>query len=296
MLEGKNINELVRPRKIAPVLAKALSFIAKVQEPLNCTGPYAVVEVGLPAGFAAQFQMASALFMRAFAALDYKVPVLIVGHLIGYSDGQECAWAGNQWTCFFHPTSTCHTALLAQKPEMLVTPSSYKARDELTVPPEFAAQGLAFWWGAVQTHIFNVRGFVEDFFERRLEQMNDRRGFILGLPMAGIHVRHGDKSSDGFRLHSLAEELGWLPHSRDCVLKDAQQRCFVPADASVALLDVAVQRCKKGQAPLLRAADLASNSFSFNASQAPCIDARRSADAEMLLDELDSTRIRLLQH
>ncbi|RYG97265.1 hypothetical protein EON65_53140, partial [archaeon] len=85
-----------------------------------------------------------------------------------------------------------------------------------------------------------------------------------GLPMAGIHVRHGDKSLDGFRLHSLSEELRILSSSRDCALKDTQLRCFVPADTSVGGLDVAVQRCKRGQASLLRVGDI----DVFNASQA----------------------------
>ncbi|RYG97264.1 hypothetical protein EON65_53135 [archaeon] len=187
MLQAKNINELVRPRHVSPVLTKALKFIANVQEPFNCSGPYAIVEIGLWGGFAAQFQMAAASFMRTFAALDYKVPVLFMGHINGYSDGKECVWAANQWTCYFHPTSTCHASLL-RHPEQVVSPRSYRDSDVLTVPTEFAAQGLAFWWGAVQTYIFNVRGFVEDFIEQRIQQMNNQRGFILGMVYDVWHI------------------------------------------------------------------------------------------------------------
>lgn len=85
---SKSINELVHHRSHPASLAKALHFLHNVQTPADCSGPYATVSIGLWGGFAAQFQLAAAEWMRALAGLNFSVPVLIQGRLMGYSDGQ----------------------------------------------------------------------------------------------------------------------------------------------------------------------------------------------------------------
>ena len=67
-------------------LSEALRYIDAVQNPENCSGlEYSVVGMGINGGFAAQFQYASAEWMRVFASHGYTKPVLIVGPLNGYS-------------------------------------------------------------------------------------------------------------------------------------------------------------------------------------------------------------------
>lgn len=66
--------------------------------------------------------------------------------------------------------------------------------------------------------------------------------------MAGMHVRHGDKHVDGFRDHSLTEEVQIISKSRDCMLKSSCDQCFVYASHTP---ELAVTRAKKLQTVLL---------------------------------------------
>eukprot|EP01034_Spumella_vulgaris_P031064 gene31064-38394_t len=43
--------------------------------------------------------------------------------------------------------------------------------------------------------------------------MNNMKTFPYGAPTVGMHVRHGDKSSDGFVDHSLAESIAAMRQS-----------------------------------------------------------------------------------
>lgn len=141
----------------------------------------------------------------------------------------------------------------------LVQVKQYPASDEQAVPSDFASRGYPFWWGVVQLYLFNVRSFVEDHMARQIAMMNRGRGFTLGVPMAGMHVRHGDKHNDGFRDHSLGEELSIIARSKDCMVKSQCEQCFVYAQVCP---EVTIHRVHQSQALLLYARDV----HGYNAS------------------------------
>jgi hypothetical protein len=45
------------------------------------------------------------------ALTKYKIPVIIVGHILKYSEGPECKHVKGDWTCFFQPMSKCNEIL-----------------------------------------------------------------------------------------------------------------------------------------------------------------------------------------
>lgn len=172
---GKTINDILRHRPQPHNLTRALHFLHKVQN-ANCSGPYAVVTMGVWGGFAAQFQLASAEWMRAIAGLEFQVPVLIVGRLMGYSDAAACKHVHHDWTCYFHPSSSCQGQLLATGKRI---EAKYPPNDEAAVPKELGVS-FAFWWGAVQLYLFNVKPFVEEHIAHHIASMNRGHGFTLG--------------------------------------------------------------------------------------------------------------------
>jgi hypothetical protein len=142
------------------VLSEAIGFINDVLQPKNCTGlEYTVVGVGIAGGFAAQFQLVAAEWMRAFAGLNYQKPVIIMGKLMGYSDGKQCEHVNHEWTCFFHEMSSCQNELLKSGKRIDVPSTTYD--DNQNIPPQFRHLGLAFWWGVVQYKMFRILPFVE---------------------------------------------------------------------------------------------------------------------------------------
>eukprot|EP01039_Chlorochromonas_danica_P004648 gene4648-5090_t len=255
---SKNINQLVKNRFQSADLVKALQFLHGIQHPVNCSGPYTVVTIGLRGGFAAQFQLAAAEWMRALSGLNFESPVLIQGRLMGYSDGHECQHVNHDWTCFFNPPSQCHDELLARGQKVDV--KRYPANDDEAVPSAFSTQGQAFWWGAIQLYLFNVRPFVEEYIYRQISLMHRGRGFTLGLPMAGMHVRHGDKHVDGFRDHSLSEEIALITPSKDCMLKNHCDQCFLYVEDH---REIAILRGHRHQTCFLRANEIDSHNSSL---------------------------------
>lgn len=206
-------------------LQSALDFIKSVQEPVNCTGSsYVVVQIGINGGFAAQFQYAAAEWMRTFAALDFKVPVLIRGRFIGYSDSKACDHVMHDWTCYFQPISSCQDSLL--KTGKLLNYPNFIHSDNRAIPKQFRHLGLAFWWGVVQYNMFKFQPVVIDYILKQSKLMNYGNGFPFGTRLAGIHVRHGDKKDDGFKEHSLREEVGKLRRSSDCYVRNSKGNCF----------------------------------------------------------------------
>lgn len=208
---------LASASSLRPFLAGS-AFIARFQDPNNCTGhEYSVVEAGFGGGFASQFQVVAAEWLKAAAGHNYSLPVLIRGHLRGYSDGKECSHVNKDWTCLFLPMSACQDTLLQHGRRVEWAPGTGKVvLDASIVPPEFRAKGLAWWWGTVQAYMFRLQPAVERYIHDELAHMNQSFP-ALGSPVAGLHVRHGDKASDGFKHQSFEAELRAVRKSPDCV-------------------------------------------------------------------------------
>ena len=87
--------------------------------------------------------------------------------------------------------------------------------DEL-IPAQFRKEGMFWWWGVVQLYLFRLQPQIESLILHESSQMNGHRGFPFGSLIAGLHVRHGDKTIDGWRLHSFENELAAVRKSPDC--------------------------------------------------------------------------------
>ena len=87
-------------------------------------------------------------------------------------------------------------------------------------------------------------------------------GFPFGLPMAGLHIRHGDKSTDGFREHSLKEALrivkasGATAGNPDCAVANTRGHCFSVLNTSHHSAFVTVHRAVKHRIVVLDARDI----------------------------------------
>lgn len=212
-------------------LLDSLLLIDSVNQPKNCTGlEYVSVGMGINGGFAAQFQYAAAEWMRAFAAVNYSKPVIIEGPMNGYSVCPQCAHVKNDWTCFFLPMSSCQDELI--KTGKRVDIPAYDYNDENKIPPSLKHLGLAFWWGVVQYKMFRFQPFVEEHIMDEAREMLGGKGFPFGLPVLGMHVRHGDKHVDGFVEHSLDEEMKMMRKSPDCPITNTNGDCFAPVNMS----------------------------------------------------------------
>ena len=222
---------------------KAFGYISAFQDPSNCTGHvYAVVDSGFGGGFASQFQVAATEWLKVAAGYNYTVPVLIRGHLRGYSDGKECSHVHKDWTCLFLPMSSCQETLLLTGRRVDGPPASSSSSsstskghvDTWVVPAEFRQRGLAWWWGVVQAYMFRLQPNVERYIAEELAHMN--YSFPPpGHAVAGLHVRHGDKASDGFKHQSFEAELRALYKSPDCVSQYRPTTAAVPADSNASL-------------------------------------------------------------
>eukprot|EP01036_Dinobryon_divergens_P030316 gene30316-39542_t len=224
-------DSIQREHNAYPILSEALRFIDLAQNSLchqdhktNSSIQYSVVTIGIGGGFAAQFQLAASEWMRAFAALNFSVPVLIRGKLWGYSEGLECKHVQQEWTCYFQPMTRCDEFLISSGTR--IPYGSLQYDDEKNIPDPFKQKGLAFWWGAVQHKMFRFQPFVDMYVMDEAKRMNRGLGFPFGLQVAGLHVRHGDKHTDGFREHSFVEELASIRKSPDCKMQNAMGDCF----------------------------------------------------------------------
>ena len=223
-------------------LENALNFINSVQQPDNCTGlNYVVMEIGIRGGFAAQFQLAAKEWMHLFAAHNFSVPILIQGRIIGYSDNSVCDHVKHEWTCYFKPMSECEEIIRNTGRQI----SADKPRRFSPIPDQFAQYGYPFWWGAVQYKIFQFQSIVTEHIHAKAGLMNHGNGFPFGLPLAGLHVRHGDKRTDGFREHSMEEELNFIRQSPDCSVVNSAGDCFKLLNISTHASIVTLHRLTK---------------------------------------------------
>ena len=217
-------------------LSEMLEFLHEMQNPGNCTGlEYVVSDMGTGGGFAAHFQLAASQWMRAAKLVNFEKPVLIMGRIWRYSEGKECKRDGYDWTCFFQPMSLCQKELLKTGKQVGVNVDSIGLDNKL-IPEKFQEKGLWRWWGAIQAYMFyRVKPPVLQYVARKAQlahfpyltrfnesSLGNIHEYFLPSesgPLAGLHVRHGDKNTDGFKHHSLSAELGHVSKSSEC-LKD----------------------------------------------------------------------------
>lgn len=208
----------------AETFKEAMRFLHEMNNPANCTGiEYVQVDMGCGGGFAAHFQLAGAEWLRTAKALNYSKPVIIVGHIRGYSDGPECQHVNKDWTCFFLPMSepACQREMLKTGKRVGADLGAVKL-DDTICPNAFSHVGLAYWWGVVQARMFRLQPEIAALVAAESRRMDRGRGFPLperleGV-LGGVHVRHGDKSSDGFKHHSFEAELAAASKSPECAL------------------------------------------------------------------------------
>eukprot|EP01038_Epipyxis_sp_PR26KG_P005280 gene5280-7340_t len=184
---------------------------------------YIATDIGIRGGFAAQFQLAASELMFTLQASNFSIPITIVGKLTGYSDGHECDHVQQQYICYFKPVHKCHNELLKYGNRINAPRSNPNIP---LIPPPFQSHGLAFWWGVIQYKMFQFQPIVEDYIMNEAKMKDNGNGFPFGLSIAGMHVRHGDKFVDGFRVHSLSEELNAIKKSPDCYIQNDYGDCF----------------------------------------------------------------------
>ena len=210
-------------QKLSDDYVEAFKFIERFQSPSNCTNhKYSITEF-YGGGFASQFQVAGGKWLSVAAGHSYEIPTLIRGPIRQYSEGHECHHKGKDWTCFLLPMSSCQEELLATG--IRIDPSPKTAADihDSMVPPQFAHRGLAWWWGAVQAYMFRLQPPILEYVLNEMQHIGF--SFPLEVPVAGLHVRHGDKFVDGFKHQSFEAELLAVHQSPDC-RKVENNTCF----------------------------------------------------------------------
>lgn len=211
--------------------------------------------MGIGGGFAAQFQYGAAEFMRLLHASNFEYPIVVVGKLQGYSSSERCKNSNYEWLCFFLEPSSCQKELLSTGTE--VSYGIPNISDEEVIPEPFKSVGLPFWWGAVQYYLFQIKPFVLEHIHLESSHMSGGKGFPFYLPVAGMHVRHGDKHTDGFLEHSLHEELQYIRQSRECMVLNNHSDCFSYlnlSNPSVSLLWLT--KAAKGYSSMIRIEDI----------------------------------------
>ncbi len=220
------------------------AFLDKLLSPKNCTGSkYAEVRMGGNGGFASQFQMAASHWMRAAAITNFNIPVIVAGSITRYSEGPSCKHVNGDYTCYFLPLSECQQVLTRTGVKVEVDYKKMKSYNDALLPPQFSHVGIAYWWGIVQERMFRLQVPVRNYIVTEGSRMNNGLGFP-GLSLAslapdwrlnakqknnsplttlvGIHVRHGDKKSDGFVLHGFEETVLEVHKILNCAVPQAK--------------------------------------------------------------------------
>jgi hypothetical protein len=207
------------------VLHKGFKFLDSILNPFNCKKldalkglPYMIVDIGIPGGFASQFQLAASIWMRTLAETNFSMPILVRGPLVGYSEGKECENFEFSWNCYFQATSRCEKEIL--KSGQLIKTTNRSLSNEESIPPAFQMHDFSLWWAIIQSYLFRLQPYIEQYILKTTtyQKMTNGRIFPYGLPIAGIHVRHGDKQVDHWYTFSLQEELNALSSEENPIL------------------------------------------------------------------------------
>jgi hypothetical protein len=207
------------------LLHKGFKFLDSILNPSNCEKvealkglPYMIVDIGIPGGFASQFQLAASIWMRTLAETNFSIPILVRGPLTGYSEGKECEKYDFSWNCYFLSTSRCEKEIL--KSGFLIKATNRSLSNEESIPPAFQIYDFSVWWAIIQSYLFRLQPYIEQYILKTTtyQKMTNGRIFPYGLPLAGIHVRHGDKQVDRWYTFSLQEELNALSSDSNPIL------------------------------------------------------------------------------
>lgn len=173
-------------------LYQVLSFLKSVQNVHKPGQEYGKIKIGIYAGFAAQFQMAAAEWMRALAAVNFSMPILIEGEITGYSNNPSCAADNYQFTCYFYPVSDYHHQLLQEGKEVPVKIGGFDPSLISYIPPRFQEYGASYWWAAIQYYLFRLKPAVMRHVLAQGQKMRHGLGFPYNLQhfIAGIHIRY----------------------------------------------------------------------------------------------------------
>lgn len=210
---------------IPPETEEAFRFLDNFLQPKNgCHGKsYMINKIGTDSnfygGFASQFQMTASHWLRMAAATNYTVPVIIQGSIIKYTTVPQCDHVKGDITCIFLPMSSCQDEYLTSGNVISASDGGKVDFDLSMVPEQFAHMGLTWWWGIIQARMFRLQPSVQTYVEEEIANMKSftQQGFPFGSPTAGLHVRHGDKSVDGFKDHSFFSELRAMHKSPECI-------------------------------------------------------------------------------
>lgn len=222
-------------------LLTALTFIETLQSPnCNTVKDYYALEF-FGGGFCSQFQSLSSQFMHGLRIGGFHHPVLIGGHFRGYSENKFCdASDRGGWLCYFNPPSVCQKELNSKR--KLPLPMSMRANNknppklsEAVIPEQFRSLGTSFWWGVMQFYLFQPRPFIDVYLQTTaMQSFRNNNGnmkiFPSNIPIAGLHIRHGDKKDDNWQLHSLSDALALVQKSNECQVKNNDKVCFVLID------------------------------------------------------------------
>jgi hypothetical protein len=221
---GRKISTFAQGMHVPPETELAFRFLDDFLHPTTgCHGKsYMVNEIGsgsdFNGGFASQFQMTAAVWLRMAAATNYTVPVIIRGPIAKYTTVPQCDHVKGDITCIFLPMSSCQDEYLSSGKILPPSDGGVADIDVSMVPAQFVHMGLTWWWGIIQTRMFRLQHPLQKHVEEEIARMKTvtHHGFPFGTPVAGLHVRHGDKSIDGFKDHSFNAELRAIHKSSEC--------------------------------------------------------------------------------
>lgn len=210
--------------QIPPETELAFKFLDDFLQPTTgCHGKdYMVNQIGsgsdFNGGFASQFQMTAAIWLRMAAATNYTIPVIIKGPIVKYTTVPQCDHVKGDITCIFLPMSSCQDEYFSSGKIVPPSDGGVADIDISMVPIQFVHMGLTWWWGIIQSRMFRLQLPLQKYVSEEIAHMKivNHHGFPFGAPVAGLHVRHGDKSIDGFQDHSFNAELRAIHKSPEC--------------------------------------------------------------------------------
>lgn len=184
-------------------------FLDKMLSPDGCEESvgieYVWSDMGCGGGFAAHFQLAAAQWLRAAAMTEYKVPVIIKGNILKYSEGEQCKHVNGDWTCFFLPMSTCQDKLLKDGKQIQVDINKSGPFDDNLIPKQFRHVGIAYWWGLVQERMFRLQPKVLEYVTTEALRIAGDKG-VFGHKNASL-------SQGSEKTHSYERnQLDWKWH------------------------------------------------------------------------------------
>jgi len=77
--------------------------------------------------------------------------------------------------------------------------------------------GFSWWWGVVLRRLFRLQPHIEKIISEQKATFVNGAKLSWNTPVAGIHVRHGDKDTDGWEAQSLEPAVRAIQRSPECI-------------------------------------------------------------------------------